>query len=112
MKYTCKSIHPQDFSLAGPALIRKFFFPRQRLRLSDLPPVLGLSRDRLNRRIKAGNFGLEIKKDEAGRPFVRVEDLVRYLFPEERDEIREEIPDPKEKLSMRGRGRPRKAVSI
>lgn len=105
MKNTTIRLSAQDFSASGPALIRKFFFPRQRLRISDLPQILGLSRDRLHRRIKSGQLDLRIQKDEAGRPFVRVEDLISYLFPEE-----ESVTPMSPETPKRPVGRPRKAV--
>lgn len=109
MKSSTPKLHPQDFSASGPALIRKFFFPRQRLKLSDLPQVLGLSRDRIYLRIKNGQFDLKIRKDEVGRPFILLEDLIAYLFPEEKKDVTPVTPVSPE-TQKRPVGRPRKAV--
>jgi len=74
-----KILSPGDFELSGPALLRKTFFPRHRLTITDLAKVLGLSRDRIYKRLHAGKLDLKISYDEAGRPFVGLDDLVEYV---------------------------------
>ena len=100
-------LQPADFELSGPALLRKYYFPRQRLHLSELPPVLGICRDRIYKRLKSGTLGLIVRTDEAGRPFVNIEDLIVYLYPP--TACHPEAPEAKPR---RGPGRPRKSTNL
>lgn len=93
-----------SFDLAAPNLLRKHFFPRQRLRITEVAPIVGLSRDRLYKRIKANRLNLKIQYDEAGLPFVTVEDLISYLYPAHPSQ-----PSPSSD-PIRKRGRPRKTT--
>lgn len=74
------SLSPGDFELSGPALLRKAFFPRQCLTITDLSKILGVSRDRIYKRIQAGRLNLRVYRDEANRPLVLLEDLISYLY--------------------------------
>lgn len=76
----CPHLQPADFELSGPSLLRKYYFPPQRLHLSELLPILGMCRDRIYKRLKSGTLGLKVRTDEAGRPFVGIEDLIQYLI--------------------------------
>ena len=67
-----------DFELSGPALLRKAFYPRQRLTITELSAIIGLSRDRLYKRIVAGKLNLNVQKNECGLPFVLLEDVIQY----------------------------------
>ena len=72
------SIH----DLPGPAALRAYFFPRQRITITELSRILGLSRDRIYKRIHAGRLNLRILRDEANRPVILLEDVISYLFPD------------------------------
>lgn len=72
------SIH----DLPGPAALRAYFFPRQRITITELSRILGLSRDRIYKRIHAGRLNLRILRDEADRPIILLEDVISYLFPD------------------------------
>ena len=102
-----------DFELAGPALLRKTFYPRQRLTITELSQVIGLSRDRIYKRIRAGKFDLRVRRNECGTPFVLLDDLIAYLYP---DHVPSSpslspamSPDKPESQPRRGPGRPRKS---
>lgn len=102
-----------DFELSGPALLRKTFHPRQRLTVTELSKVIGLSRDRIYKRIRAGKFDLRVQRNECGTPFVALDDLIKYLFP---DHVPSSPslssachPDQPENKPRRGPGRPRKS---
>ena len=75
------SLSPRDFEFSGPALLRKAFFPRQWLTITDISKILGVSRDRVYKRIQAGRLNLRVYRDEANRPLVLLEDLISYLYP-------------------------------
>ena len=66
-------LSPEDFELSGPALLRKAFYPRQRLTITELSAIVGLSRDRLYKRVVAGKLNLNVQKNECGLPFVLLE---------------------------------------
>jgi len=102
------SLSPESFELSSPALLRKHFFPRQRLKITEVAAIIGISRVRLHHRIREGHCDLRIQRDEVGLPFVTVEDLVRYLYPE--DPHSTEL-EPECKIRRAGPGRPRKAVN-
>jgi len=99
------------YSLPGPAGLRAHFFPCQRITLTELAQVLGMSRGRLYKRIEIGKLGLQIRRDEVDRPTVLLEDVITYLHgPTEQSALLEKdqkiasatITVPKK------RGRPRK----
>lgn len=99
----------QDFSLPGPARLRKTY--RHRLNLSQLGKELGVSRDRLYKRIRAGNFNLPIYYNECKMPFALIEDLIQYLYPS--SPVSPALsPDTPEAKPRRGPGRPRKSAQI
>ena len=75
------AVSPDFFNLSGPASIRQYFFPRQRLHITDIAPFIGLCRARIYKRAKAGQLNLRIQYDEAELPFVTLDDLVEYLYP-------------------------------
>lgn len=102
---------PGDFELSGPALLRKSFYPRQRLTITELSAVLGMSRDRLYKRVRAGQLNLRIQKNECGMPFVSLEDVIAYLYPSA-SLSPSMSPEPAEKPVRRGPGRPHKSSSI
>lgn len=96
------SDNTEYFNLSGPAAIRQLFFPKQRLRITDVAPVIGICRARIYRRMKAGQLDLRIQKDEAGSPFVLLDDLVEYFYP-----TSPALPPP----AHNGPGRRRKSVT-
>lgn len=71
----------------GALLLAQQFQPKHRLSITDVCPVLGLSRDGLYKRIRTGKIALRIRKDELGRQFVLLFDLIAYLFPEVSDSL-------------------------
>ena len=104
------SLSSQDYDLlSGAALLRKSFFPRQRLSITELSHVLGMSRDRVYKRINAGLLGVKITKDECGKQFARLDDVISYLYPAS-DASQNQIEC--EQLKKRGPGRPRKQVKV
>ena len=98
-----------DFELSGPALLRKTFHPRQRLSITELSQVVGLSRDRIYKRIRAGKFNLPIQRNECGIPFAALEDVIKYLFPDHVPSSPSVPPDPVPAPVKRRPGRPRKS---
>jgi len=104
-------LSPGDFELSGPALLRKTFFPRHRLTITDLAKVLGLSRDRIYKRMYADKLDLKISYDEAGRPFVVLDDLVEYLYPSSPPSLATATtPAHKNNIKKPGPSRPRKPI--
>ena len=104
-----------DFELTGPALLRKTFHPRQRLTITEVSEILGLSRNQVYRRIRAGTLGLRIQRNECGIPFVRIDDLIRYLFPDlvSSDSSSSDVEETSFSRSVPRRpGRPRKSASL
>ena len=102
-----------DFDLPGPALLRKTFHPRQRLSITELSQVVGLSRDRIYKRIRAGKFNLPIQRNECGIPFVLLEDVIQYLYPNHTPSLSPAChPDQPENKPRRGPGRPRKIETL
>jgi hypothetical protein len=99
-----------DFDLPGPALLRKTFHPRQRLTITELSQVIGLSRDRIYKRIRAGKFDLCVRRNECGTPFVLLEDVIQYLYPSASLSPACH-PDPVPAPVKRRPGRPRKSSS-
>jgi len=100
-----KTDHSPDFyDLSGPAALRKHFFPLIRLNITQVARVIGRSRDRIYKRIRAGRLDLRIQYDEARRPFVTIDDLIRYLYPP--PSATPPQPEPVRKV-----GRPRKTVT-
>lgn len=114
LKNNTGALSPQDFSeISGPGLLRKAFYPRQRLTITELSQVIGLSRDRIYKRIRAGKFNLRVQKNECGIPFASLEDVIKYLYP---DHVPSSpslspamSPDKPESKPRRGPGRPRKS---
>ncbi|MHB8370908.1 MAG: hypothetical protein ACYDBP_14695 [Leptospirales bacterium] len=104
------NVDPEVFNLSGPAAIRQFFFPKQRLKINEVAPFVGLCRPQIYRRAKAGKLDLRIRYDEAGMPFVVLEDLVRYLYPSS-DAAPLDSPSPPPQ-PLPKRGRPRKFVTM
>ena len=101
-----------DFELSGPALLRKAFYPRQRLTITELSAIIGLSRDRLYKRIVAGKLNLKVQKNECGLPFVLLEDVIQYLYPNHVPSLSPALsPDPGPAPVKRRPGRPRKSSS-
>jgi len=70
-----------SLELSGPAALRSAYFPRQRLKLAEVSKILGLSYSRLCARRRAGALDLKISTDEIAQPFVRLDDLIDYLYP-------------------------------
>ena len=93
----------------GAILLARQFYPKHRLSISDACPVLGLSRDGLYKRIRTGTINLKIRKDEFGRQWILLADLIAYLFPEIADSLTA-LPSGTSELpatqGKRGRGRP------
>ena len=103
---------PDFFNLSGSSAIRQFFFPKQRLRITDVAPVVGISRGRIYKRMKAGQLDLRIQYDETGLPFVTLDDLIEYLYPSSPSLAPTIPPAHKPNSSKRpGPGRPRKSVT-
>lgn len=100
------ALSPEDFELSGPALLRKTFYPRHRLTITDLSKVLGMSRDRIYKRLHADKLDLKIRQDESKRPFIMLEDLIEYLYPANPGLSPSCHPPEKRK----GPGRPRKST--
>lgn len=92
------------YELSGPASIRRFFFPRQRLHITDVAPFIGICRARLYKRVKDGKLNLRIQYDESSNPFITLDDLVEYLYPADATLSPSCHPEAK-----RGPGRPRKS---
>lgn len=107
------SFSPELFNLSGSSAIRQFFFPKQRLRITDVAPVVGISRGRIYKRMKAGQLDLRIQYDESGLPFVTLDDLVEYLYPSSPSLAPTTPPAHKTNNFKRpgGPGRPRKSVT-
>lgn len=100
------SVSPDFYDLSGPAALRKHFFPLVRINITQVSKIIGLSRDRIYKRIRAGRLDLRIQYDEARRPFVTIDDLISYLYPA--DPVSPSChPDQGQK---RGPGRPRKST--
>ncbi len=90
--------------LSGPARLRAMFFPKFKLKLSEVAPVLGLTYLQFYKRMKKGTISIHIKKENGGHPFVMVDDLIDYLYPA--DALSPSWrPEPK-----KGPGRPRKST--
>ncbi len=89
MKYT------SDFSgLPGPARIWAMFDPAHKISLAQAGGPLQLTYNRLYKRIKEGTIGLVVRKDEQGRMFINVADLVDYLYPPDAPSSPAEPPRP------------------
>ena len=95
----------------GAILLAQQFHPRHKLSIPDVCPVLGLSRDGLYKRIRTGTIGLRIRKDELGKQWVLLSDLISYLFPETESMTAMPSGMPEITVEKRKRGRPRKAVT-
>ena len=90
----------------GAILLARQFYPKHRLSISDACPVLGLSRDGLYKRIRTGTINLKIRKDEFGRQWILLADLIAYLFPEIAVTMPSGMTEPLPTQGKRGRGRP------
>ena len=66
----------------GAQLLIQQFHPKFRLSVNDVCPVLGLSRDGFYKRLRMGKLSLKIRKDEYGKLFVLLSDLISYFYPE------------------------------
>lgn len=98
------STHSPDFyDLSGPSALRKHFFPLVRINITTVAKIIGKSRDRIYKRIRAGRLNLNIQYDEANRPFVTIDDLIAYLYPS--SPTTQPQPEPVRKV-----GRPRKST--
>lgn len=93
--------------LSGPAALRSAYFPRQRLKLTEVSKILGLSYSRLCARRRAGALDLKISSDELSQPFVRLDDLIDYLYPSEVVQKSDSQPQFLKIEKKRGPGRPR-----
>jgi len=102
------AVSPDFFNLSGPSAIRKHFFPRQRLHVTDIAPFIGLCRARIYKRVKEGKLNLCIQYDEVGLPFITLDDLVEYLYPSA--SLAPSSP-PTQPEPVRKVGRPRKTVT-
>jgi hypothetical protein len=94
---------PDFYDLPGPAALRKHFFPLVRINITTIARIIGLSRDRIYKRIRANRLDLKIQYDEANRPFVTIDDLIAYLYPS--SPTTQPQPEPIRKV-----GRPRKST--
>lgn len=97
---------PDFYDLSGPAALRKHFFPLVRINVTTVAKIIGLSRDRIYKRIRAGRLDLRIQYDEARRPFVTIDDLISYLYPSSSTTQTQAQPEPIRKV-----GRPRKSTT-
>jgi hypothetical protein len=104
-------VSPEFFNLSGPASIRQFFFPKQRLHITDVAPFIGICRARLYKRVKDGKLNLRIQHDESGLPFITLDDLVEYLYPSDPSLVPTPPPVHKNNFKKAGPGRPRKSVT-
>lgn len=75
------SFNSVDYELSGPVSIRQFFFPKQRLLITDIAPFIGICRSRIYKRVKSRQLKLRIQYDATGLPFVTLDALVQYLYP-------------------------------
>ncbi len=66
----------------GALLLAQQFFPKHRLSVPDVCPVLGLSRDGFYKRLRMGRLNLRIRQDECGKKWILLSDLISYLYPE------------------------------
>ena len=91
----------------GALLLAQQFHPRHKLSIPDVSPVLGMSRDGLYKRIRTGTIGLRIRRDELGKQWILLSDLIIYLFPEI-SELPSGLPSgmPEITVEKRKRGRP------
>ena len=72
-----------DFQLGGPEALRSYFFPRQVLQIQEAAMILGITREGLYKKLRCGHSSLRISKDpKTGRQFVKLEDLIEFLYPE------------------------------
>lgn len=67
----------------GALLLAQQFFPKHRLSVPDVCPVLGLSRDGFYKRLRTGKLNLRIRQDECGKKWILLSDLISYLYPEQ-----------------------------
>ena len=83
--------------LSGPSRIRAMFSPAHRVSLHQAGKPIGLSYSRLYRRVKEGTISLKVQKDELGRMFISIEDLVSYLYPAKDAPLSSDDPPKKSK---------------
>ncbi len=102
--------NPQSLPLPpGALLLAQQFQPKHKLSIQDVCPVLDLSRDGFYKRLRNGKLSLKIRKDEYGKKFILLSDLIAYLFPEVFDSLTAFPSGKTETLptqGKRGRGRP------
>ncbi len=67
---------------SGAQLLIQQFHPKHRLSVNDVCSVMGLSRDGFYKRLRMGKLSLKIRKDEYGKLFVLLSDLISYFYPE------------------------------
>jgi len=92
---------------SGPDALRAYYLPRQVLQLKESAECLGLSFSQFFRRVQAGTLDLRIRKNEAGKRFVLLEDLILYLY----GPPTEQANSSPQKVQKRKPGRPRKTVT-
>ena len=97
------------FDLSGPARIRASFGQAHKISLVQAGGPLDLTYSRLFRRVKEGTIALKVRKDEQGRMFVLVEDLITYLYGSDSKDSVSESKTPT--TTKRGPGRPRKSTT-
>ncbi len=94
------------YSLPGPSALRKYFFPRQRIKLAEAAKILGMSYVQLYRLDCVSQAPIPIRNEPGRERFVLLEDLICYLFPES------SIPSQSIPLPPKKRGRPRKLAEV
>ena len=90
------------YSLPGPSALRKYFFPRQRIKLAEAAKILGMSYVQLYRLDCASQAPIPIRNEPGRERFVLLEDVICYLFPSS------SASAPSTPSSPKKRGRPRK----
>lgn len=96
----------------GAVLLAQQFLPKHKLSIQDVCPVLDLTRDGFYKRLRNGKLSLKIRKDEYGKQFILLADLIAYFFPEISDSVTalpSGTPEPPVKKEKIGPGRPRKS---
>lgn len=91
------------YTLPGPAALRKYFFPRQRIKLVEAAKILGISYVQLYRLDCASQAPIPIRNEPGRERFVLLEDVIKYLFPESST-----LPPLHFITTPKKRGRPRK----
>ncbi len=89
----------------GALLLAQQFLPKHKLSIQAVCPVLDLSRDGFYKRLRNGKLDLKISKDEYGKQFVRLSDLIVYFYPEVSESLTA-MPSEPSREEKRKRGRP------